>query len=145
MEWSAYGSFLAFAVVLVLLPGRDFAVVSKNALAGGRRRGAWTAVGVACSNAVQSRLLQRRSGERCQPVFEAIKWAGIAYLGYLAAHALRSAVRGRYAPLRPSSRQVVPSARARSSAARPIFRIYQDLMTYACFPRAGIKMDPASC
>ena len=36
---------------------------------------------------------------RAQPVFEAIKWAGIAYLGYLAAHALRSAVRGRYAPL----------------------------------------------
>lgn len=36
---------------------------------------------------------------RAQPVFEAINWAGIAYLGYLAAHALRSAVRGRYAPL----------------------------------------------
>jgi threonine/homoserine/homoserine lactone efflux protein len=35
MQWSAYGSFLAFAIVLVLIPGPDFAVVTKNALAGG--------------------------------------------------------------------------------------------------------------
>jgi threonine/homoserine/homoserine lactone efflux protein len=53
VQWSAYGSLLVFAVVLILIPGPDFAVVTKNALAGGRRRGAWIAAGVACSNAVQ--------------------------------------------------------------------------------------------
>jgi threonine/homoserine/homoserine lactone efflux protein len=37
VTWSAYGEFLAFAVVLVLIPGPDFAVVMKNALAGGYR------------------------------------------------------------------------------------------------------------
>jgi threonine/homoserine/homoserine lactone efflux protein len=34
-----------------------------------------------------------------QPLFEAIKWAGIVYLAFLAAQALRSAMRGLYEPL----------------------------------------------
>lgn len=53
MSWSLYGSFLVFAGVLVLVPGPDFAVVTKNALAAGRRRGVASACGVASSNAVQ--------------------------------------------------------------------------------------------
>lgn len=102
MEWSAYGSFLAFAVILILIPGPDFAVVTKNVLAGGRRRGVWTAAGVACSNAVQGSTAAAGLGAmivRAQPLFEAIKWAGVVYLVYLGAQALRSAVRGEYAPL----------------------------------------------
>ena len=47
MTWATYGEFLAFATVLVLIPGPDFAVVTKNTLAAGRRRGRWAAVGVA--------------------------------------------------------------------------------------------------
>ncbi len=102
MQWSAYGSFLAFAVVLVLVPGPDFAVVTKNALAGGRRRGAWTGAGVACSNAVQGTAAAAGLGAvivRVQPLFEAIKWAGVAYLLYLGVQALRAALRGQYPPL----------------------------------------------
>jgi threonine/homoserine/homoserine lactone efflux protein len=53
MMWSTYGSFLIFVVVLVLIPGPDFAVITKNTLAGGGRRGSWSAAGVATSNAVQ--------------------------------------------------------------------------------------------
>ena len=34
MNWTAYGSFLVFAVILVLIPGADFAVVTRNALLG---------------------------------------------------------------------------------------------------------------
>lgn len=52
MTLQTYGSFVAFAVVLILVPGPDFAVVTRNALAG-RWRGAWAGVGVTCSNAVQ--------------------------------------------------------------------------------------------
>src|SRR5258708_10603293 len=102
MQWSAYGSFLAFAIVLVLIPGPDFAVVTKNALAGGRRRGMWSGAGVACSNAVQGIAAAAGLGAvimRVQPLFEAIKWAGVAYLLYLGAQALRAALRGQYPPL----------------------------------------------
>ena len=34
-----------------------------------------------------------------QPLFEAIKWAGFAYLAFMALQALRSAAAGRYLPL----------------------------------------------
>jgi threonine/homoserine/homoserine lactone efflux protein len=102
MSWSRYAEFLAFAVVLVLIPGPDFAVVFKNTLVGGRRRGRWTATGVTSSNLVQgtaaafglSALIMR-----LQPLFQMIKWAGVAYLVYLGVQALRSARRGEYAPL----------------------------------------------
>jgi threonine/homoserine/homoserine lactone efflux protein len=43
----AYGAFLAFAIVLILMPGPDFAVVTKNTLAAGRWRGGLASVGVA--------------------------------------------------------------------------------------------------
>jgi threonine/homoserine/homoserine lactone efflux protein len=100
MTWSTYGSFLIFAVVLVLVPGPDFAVITKNTLAGGRRRGSWSAAGVASSNAVQGLAAAAGLGAlvtRAQPVFQAIKWAGIAYLAFLGVQALRSALAGRYA------------------------------------------------
>ena len=102
MSWSKYGEFLAFAVVLVLIPGPDFAVVTKNTLAGGRRRGRWTALGVSSSNLVQGTAAAFGVSAliiRVQPVFEAIKWAGVAYLVYLGVQALRSARRGEYPPL----------------------------------------------
>ncbi|MGH3097849.1 MAG: LysE family translocator [Streptosporangiales bacterium] len=102
MTWSAYGSFLVLAIALVLVPGQDFAVVTRNTLAAGRQRGWWSAVGVACSNSVQGTVAAAGLGAvivRVQPLFEAIKWAGVAYLFYLAVQALRSAIRGTYPPL----------------------------------------------
>jgi threonine/homoserine/homoserine lactone efflux protein len=99
MTWSAYGPFLAFAVVLVLVPGPDFAVVTKNTLTGGRRRGWWSAVGVASSNATQGALAAAGLGAvivRVEPLFQAVKFAGIAYLLFLGAQAFRSAWRGDY-------------------------------------------------
>ena len=97
MSWSAYGAFLAFATVLVLIPGPDFAVVTKNTLAGGRRRGRFTAAGVCTSNALQGVVAVSGLSAlivRAQPLFEAIKWAGVGYLAILGVQALRSAVRG---------------------------------------------------
>jgi threonine/homoserine/homoserine lactone efflux protein len=99
MTLSAYGAFLGFAIVLVLIPGPDFAVVTKNTLAGGRRRGWFTAAGVSTSNAVQGAVAVSGLSAiivRAQPVFTAIKWAGVCYLAILGVQALRSAVRGRY-------------------------------------------------
>jgi threonine/homoserine/homoserine lactone efflux protein len=102
MSLSKYAEFLAFAVVLIVIPGPDFAVVTKNTLVGGHRRGRWTALGVSSSNLVQGSAAAAGLTAlivRVQPLFEAIKWAGVAYLAYLGVQALRSARRGEYAPL----------------------------------------------
>jgi threonine/homoserine/homoserine lactone efflux protein len=102
VSWSTYGAFLAFATVLVLVPGPDFAVVTRNTLAAGRSRGRWSALGVTTSNAVQGVAAAAGLGAlvvRSEPVFETVKWAGIGYLAYLGVQALRSAVRGAYPPL----------------------------------------------
>jgi threonine/homoserine/homoserine lactone efflux protein len=85
-----------------VIPGPDFAVVTKNTLVGGRRRGRWTALGVSSSNLVQGTAATFGLSAlivKVQPLFEAIKWAGVAYLAYLGVQALRSARRGEYAPL----------------------------------------------
>jgi threonine/homoserine/homoserine lactone efflux protein len=82
------------------VPGPDFAVVTKNTVTGGRRRGWWSAVGVASSNATQGALAAAGLGAvivRVEPLFQAVKFAGIAYLLFLGAQALRSAWRGDYA------------------------------------------------
>ena len=101
MSWSKYAEFLAFAAVLVLIPGADFAVATKNTLVGGRRRGRWTALGVSSSNLVQGTAAAFGVSAliiRVQPLFEAVKWAGVGYLAYLGAQAIRSALRGQYQP-----------------------------------------------
>ena len=108
MDWAAYVSFLGFAAILVLIPGPDFAVVTRNTLAGGRARGEWTAVGVASSNTVQGLVAAAGLGAvivRIEPVFLAVKWAGIAYLGLLAVQAFRSAWRGDHAALPDAGRE----------------------------------------
>lgn len=99
MSWSSYGEFLGFACVLVLIPGPDFAVVAKNTLMAGRRRGRWASLGICTSNAVQGTAAAAGLGAlivRAQPAFEAVKWAGVCYLAFLGLQTLRSAVRGRY-------------------------------------------------
>jgi threonine/homoserine/homoserine lactone efflux protein len=99
---SAFVSFLIFAIVLILVPGPDFAVVTRNTLVGGQRRGVWTAVGVACAAGVQGLAAAAGLGALiagAQPVFGTIKWAGIVYLFYLAVQAFRSALAGQYLAL----------------------------------------------
>lgn len=102
MSLSRYGEFLAFAIVLIVIPGPDFAVVTKNTLIGGRRRGMWTSLGVANSNFVQGTAAAAGLSAlilRVQPLFQAIKWAGVAYLVLLGVQAVRSAIRGEYPSL----------------------------------------------
>ena len=104
---------IAFAIVLVLVPGPDFAVVTRNTLVGGRRRGTYSAAGVATSNAIQGMAAAAGLGAvivRVEPLFQAVKWAGICYLLYLAVQAFRSAKAGSYAaqpiPDRESGQQL---------------------------------------
>src|SRR4051812_49033022 len=98
VNWTAYATYLMFAIVVVLIPGPDFAVVVGNTMSGGRTRGMWCAGGVASSNAVQGAAAMVGLGAlivRAQPVFHAIKWVGAAYLAYLGLRLLWTAWQGR--------------------------------------------------
>lgn len=102
MSLATYGTFLGFALVVVLIPGPDFAVISKNTLTGGRTRGTWSALGVVSSCAVQGVAAAAGLGAlivSAQPVFETIKWAGVIYLVFLGVQSIRSAILGRYDPI----------------------------------------------
>ncbi|WP_250038321.1 LysE family translocator [Paractinoplanes maris] len=100
MDWTGYTTYLLVAAAVVLIPGPDFAVVVGNTLSGGRSRGMWCAAGVASSNAVQGVAAVAGLGAlivTAQPVFQAVKWLGAAYLTYLGGRLLWQALRGRYA------------------------------------------------
>ncbi|MGY1607338.1 LysE family translocator [Geodermatophilus sp. SYSU D00700] len=102
MDRAGYGTFVVFAALLTLAPGPDSAVVVRNTLAGGRRRGGWCAVGVTASNAVQGAAAAAGLAAvvvRVEPLFQVVRWVGIAYLVSLAVQAFASAVRGRHPDL----------------------------------------------
>jgi threonine/homoserine/homoserine lactone efflux protein len=87
-------AFLAVSVVVICTPGPDTALTVRNALAGGRRGGIWTAAGVSLGEAVWTVAasigvagLLRASA----PAFLALKVAGALYLLYLGAQTLRAA------------------------------------------------------
>lgn len=92
-------SFIVVAVALVLTPGADFALIVRNSMAGGRRQGVATTMGVSSAAALQGLLVSLGIASvivRVHPVFLTIKWVGITYLAWIAWTSLRSAVRGEY-------------------------------------------------
>src|ERR1700754_479901 len=96
MTGAAYGSLLLLAAVLALVPGAGVDVVAHNPVAAGRARA------VATANADEGAAAATGLGAviaGVRPLFEAIRWAGVAYLAFLGVQALRSAVRGRYTAL----------------------------------------------
>ena len=91
-----YLSFLAFALALALVPGPDMLLTMRSTVVGGRRRGLWTLLGIGVANVVQGVLAGSGLGaiiHASQPAFEAIRWAGVAYLVYLGVRALLAAAR----------------------------------------------------
>jgi threonine/homoserine/homoserine lactone efflux protein len=92
-------AFVALASLVIVSPGADFAIVTRNTLSAGRTVGWATASGITISNVVQGLAAACGLGAvivASQPVFYAIKWAGALYLFYLALSALRTALRGTY-------------------------------------------------
>jgi len=96
-----YLAYVGFAVLVVLAPGPDFAIVTKNCLVHGRRGrlpGLATSLGVVTSLVVQG--IAAAAGVaalvvRSEIVFDVIKYVGAAYLGYLGIQALVSTFRRR--------------------------------------------------
>ena len=91
-------TFLAVAVLVIVTPGPDTALTIKNALAGGRRGGVLTALGVsggqACWTVAASAGLAALL-VASEPAFVALKLAGAAYLVFLGAHSVHAAIRRR--------------------------------------------------
>jgi threonine/homoserine/homoserine lactone efflux protein len=90
--------FLAIAILLIVIPGPDTAMVTKNAVVGGRRSGVFAAVGVAvgltvwtAAAALGIAALLRAS----TAAFDVLKIAGALYLCFVGVQLLRS--RGRVA------------------------------------------------
>jgi threonine/homoserine/homoserine lactone efflux protein len=109
-------AFLGVALLVIVTPGPDTALTIRNALLGGRKGGAFTALGVsagqaawATATALGLAALLRAS----EPAFLAVRSVGAAYLVYLGAHALWSACRreGRPgSPVRGGGPRLAPRA-----------------------------------
>ncbi len=92
-----YLTFLALIGVVIVAPGPDTFLTLRNAATAGRAAGLATVAGVTVANVVQGLLAATGLGAllvHAEPVFLAVKWAGVAYLVYLGVMAIRSAVRG---------------------------------------------------
>ncbi|MBO2452710.1 LysE family translocator [Actinomadura barringtoniae] len=90
-------AFVGLAVLIVIAPGPDFAVVMKNCLMYGRKAGLATSLGVMTSLLVQG--LAAAFGVaalvvKSAPAFNALKVVGACYLAYLGVQALRAARKG---------------------------------------------------
>jgi threonine/homoserine/homoserine lactone efflux protein len=89
-------AFLGIAAVVICVPGPDTALTIRNALAGHRRCGVSTAVGVATGQlawTVAASLGIAGLILTSAPAFRAVRWIGAAYLIFLGLRSLWSAVR----------------------------------------------------
>jgi threonine/homoserine/homoserine lactone efflux protein len=94
-------AFLGISVLVIATPGPDTALTVRNTLLGGQRGGGFTAAGVAAGQAIWA--LATSAGlvallVASEPVFEAVKWLGAAYLVWLGVHSLWIAWHGRAVP-----------------------------------------------
>lgn len=104
MSWS----YLAVVLAVVLVPGLDLLMVLRNTVGGGRSASVATTAGIGTASVIQGALASLGVGTliaASQPLFTAVKWAGVAYLVYLGLQSLRSAWRGDY-PRSPAERDV---------------------------------------
>jgi threonine/homoserine/homoserine lactone efflux protein len=90
-------AFIGVALVVIITPGQDTALVIRNTLSGGRRAGFFTGVGIAVGQ--QGWTLVAAVGLTAllvtsEPVFLAIRLFGAAYLIWLGAGSLWAAFRG---------------------------------------------------
>ncbi len=118
---SYFLGFLGVSLLVIVTPGPDTALVIRNTLAGGRRGGVCTALGVAVGQGVWA--LAASAGLAAlivasEPAFVAVKLAGAAYLVFLGAQALRDALR----PGGPGGGTATRDGPARSVAAAVVLR-----------------------
>jgi RhtB (resistance to homoserine/threonine) family protein len=90
-------AFFGVAVVVIVTPGQDTALTIRNTLAGGRRSGVLTALGVATGQCAWTLLTSLGLAAlllASEPAFLALRIVGALYLVWLGIHSLVDAVRG---------------------------------------------------
>jgi threonine/homoserine/homoserine lactone efflux protein len=86
--------FLLTSLVVVLIPGTGVLYTVSSSIGGGRRRGLIAAVG--CTLGIVPHMLAAMLGlsgimQAGSVVFEAVRWAGVAYLVFMGASMIRDA------------------------------------------------------
>ena len=90
---STFAAFALASLAVYLAPGVDMAYIGSNAVRHGRRAGLWAAAGTACGVSLQAiaAALGMTALFAASPVlFEAVRWAGVAYLCWLGIATLRA-------------------------------------------------------
>ncbi|HLI70358.1 MAG TPA: LysE family translocator [Ktedonobacteraceae bacterium] len=128
-----FGAYVAVATVLIITPGPDMALVTRNALLAGRRAASFTAFGVGAGSvfwALASVLGVAALLEASVVAFTIFKFIGAAYLVYLGLRSLISSFRKK----RPASeaKPVFPAQRLTGLVA---FR--QGFLNNLLNPKAG--------
>lgn len=124
-----YLSFLALALVVVIVPGPDTFITLRNAVAGGRSAGLWTTAGVTVAGAMQGVIAAAGLGaiiQAAETVYEVITWVGVAYLAWLGIQAIRSS----FAPAEPHGATSVETV-----GVRPAKAFRQGFLTNATNPK----------
>src|SRR5437879_10275289 len=129
-------AFLGISLLVIATPGPDTALTVRNTLLGGRRGGGFTAAGVAAGQAIWA--LATSAGlvallVASEPVFDAIKWLGAAYLVWLGVHSLWCAWRGRTAP--------TPGIDASSTRLSPASAFRQGLLSDLGNPKMAVFLS----
>lgn len=102
---ASFMAFLGVSTIVIVTPGPDTAVTVRNTLLGGRLAGILTALGISAGQAIWA--LATSFGVvallvASEFLFQAVKYAGAAYLIYLGLHALIGAWRGDDGPAVPT-------------------------------------------
>jgi threonine/homoserine/homoserine lactone efflux protein len=101
---SSLAAFVGISLLVIVIPGQDTALTIRNTLAGGRRSGLATALGVVTGQATWT--LATGAGLAAvllasEAAFSTLKFVGAAYLVFLGASTLLDAVRRRPHATRP--------------------------------------------
>jgi threonine/homoserine/homoserine lactone efflux protein len=92
-----FAAYLVIAALLIVTPGPDTALVTRNALLAGRRAASFTTLGIGAGSiiwALASVLGIAALLEASVVAFTVLKFVGAAYLGYLGLRSLIASFRG---------------------------------------------------
>jgi threonine/homoserine/homoserine lactone efflux protein len=132
METATLMSFALAALVLIMIPGPDQALITRSSLVGGRPAGLLTMAGGVLGLAVHataaavglSALLLASA-----TAFTALKIVGAAYLLWMGVQTLRAAARSRRAPAEAATRR---------APARPLTTVRQGFLSNALNPKVAL-------